>query len=328
MALDEAIFEAVAAGKSPPTLRFYGWAPPAVSLGSSLVLEDEVDEAACRAEGVDVVRRISGGGAVFHHQELTYSIIMSESHALAAGQGIGASYETLCGGIIEGLAILGLEAQFQPVNDIIVGGKKVSGNAQSRRRGCILQHGTVLLGLDLDLMFRLLSVAEEKLRRKHIASARQRVTSLAALGCPLSFDEAQGPFVEGFRRALSLEFTSLPASPSPTEEARAQELVYTKFATPEWLQNSSCRDTINNPASSRVCFSRCTPRHKTVTGTALYVSPSCTVRGFSLFLDNEKLERSNCTCRRSAYGNRKIRRNPDGNSCLGFGITRYQRSPC
>jgi lipoate-protein ligase A len=237
MALDEAILEAVAAGESPPTLRFYGWAPPAVSLGSSLVLEDEIDEAACRAEGVDVVRRISGGGAVFHHQELTYSIIMPVTHPLAAGQGIDASYGTLCAGIIEGLAILGLDARFQPINDLIVGGKKVSGNAQSRRRGCILQHGTVLLGLDLDLMFRLLKVAEEKLRRKHIADARLRVTSLADLGCPLSFEDAHAPFIEGFRRALSLDFPGGPASrPTPGEEARAVELVRTKFGTPEWLR--------------------------------------------------------------------------------------------
>jgi lipoate-protein ligase A len=232
MALDESILESVSAGESPPTLRFYGWAPPAVSLGSSLILENEIDQGTCRAEGVDVVRRISGGGAVFHHKELTYSIIMPVSHPLAAGQEIDASYETLCGGVIAGLSILGLCAQFQPINDVIVGGKKVSGNAQSRRKGCILQHGTVLLGLDLDLMFRLLRVDEEKLRRKHIASARQRVTSLADLGLPLSFDEAQVHFVEGFRRALSLDIPPIPViHPTPTEEARAQELVRTKFAT-------------------------------------------------------------------------------------------------
>ncbi|MDR1862657.1 MAG: lipoate--protein ligase family protein, partial [Treponema sp.] len=146
MALDEALLEGVASGASLPALRFFGWKPPAVSLGYFQGLEEEVDLEACRRRGVDVVRRISGGGAVFHQAEITYSLIMPLSHPLA-GATITESYRVLCAGVAAGLGRLGVEAVFAPINDILAGGRKISGNAQTRRKGCLLQHGTVLLDL-------------------------------------------------------------------------------------------------------------------------------------------------------------------------------------
>ncbi|HBE46121.1 MAG TPA: lipoate--protein ligase family protein, partial [Spirochaetaceae bacterium] len=133
MGLDEALLGSVAEGKSLPTLRFYGWKPPAVSIGYFQGLHEEVDVDACRAAGVDVVRRITGGGAVFHHYEVTYSIVVPLSHQLARPN-ILDSYRLLLGGIIDGLALLGIEAEFAPINDIVTGGKKISGNAQTRKR--------------------------------------------------------------------------------------------------------------------------------------------------------------------------------------------------
>jgi lipoate-protein ligase A len=235
MGLDEAVLERVARETSPPTLRLYGWDPPAVSVGYFQGLEEEVDLAACKAHGVDVVRRISGGGAVFHQAELTYSITMAETHPLA-GKTIHDSYGTLCSGIVTALELLGISARFVPINDIVAGDKKISGNAQTRRRGCVLQHGTVILGLDVDLMFELLRVPGEKTKGRIIGDVKSRVTGLnALLGRPVPFTEAADSLAEGFRRALSLDFT-FPGGPEPEEEARARILAADKFASPGWLR--------------------------------------------------------------------------------------------
>jgi lipoate-protein ligase A len=268
MGLDLAILEGVARGDAPPTLRLYGWDPPAVSIGYFQGLEEEVDLRACKARGIEVVRRVSGGGAVFHNAELTYSIIMPEGHPLA-GKDIQESYRGLCAGIVEGLAILGTAARFAPVNDIIAGDRKISGSAQTRRMGCVLQHGTVLLDLDVDLMFELLRVPREKMKGRLAADTKSRVTSLRTLGAAVSFGEAAAALAEGFRRALNLDFSAgdppaerpaLPEArtapgtpdavperpaepaapvfgePSPAEDRRARELAREKFASPSWLR--------------------------------------------------------------------------------------------
>ncbi|MDR2068665.1 MAG: lipoate--protein ligase family protein [Spirochaetaceae bacterium] len=237
MGLDEAVLEGVSRDQSPPTLRFYGWSPPAVSVGYFQGLEEEVDLAACKTRGVDVVRRISGGGAVFHHAELTYSVIMADTHPLA-GKTIRESYEGLCAGIVEGLALLGVPARFAPINDIIAGDRKISGNAQTRRMGCVLQHGTVILDLDVDLMFELLRVPREKMKGRIIRDVKDRVTSLGALRPAVSLPEAAAALAEGFRRALDLDYgpsRAFQAEPASAETARARVLAAEKFASREWL---------------------------------------------------------------------------------------------
>ncbi|MFP3040378.1 lipoate--protein ligase family protein [Treponema primitia] len=231
MGLDEALLESAARGGTP-CLRLYGWTPPAVSIGYFQGLCEELDLEACNKNGVDVVRRISGGGAVFHQAELTYSIIMPVTHPLAQ-QDFSDFYIRFCGGIIEGLKLLGLDAFFAPINDVLVGGRKISGNAQTRRMGCILQHGTVLLDNDVDLMFRLLRVPAEKLKGKLIDDVKNRVTSLRAEGLNSSFDEAAASLAEGFRRTLNLALS--PETPSAAEETRAKELASEKFGSEEWL---------------------------------------------------------------------------------------------
>jgi lipoate-protein ligase A len=236
MGLDQAILESVSRGESLPALRFYGWSPPAVSIGYFQGLEEEVDLEACKRQGVDVVRRITGGGAVFHHQELTYSIILPASHPFA-GTGIQDSYGILCAGLVQGFALLGVKAGFVPINDIMSeDGRKLSGNAQTRRTGCVLQHGTVLLDLDAELMFGLLKVPKEKLKGKLIQDAKTHVASLRTLGLAVSFDEAVDVFALGFQRALSLEFAGESAAPNSAEEERARFLGDTKFASPEWIR--------------------------------------------------------------------------------------------
>ncbi len=232
MGLDEAILESVASGRELPTLRLYAWEPAAISIGYFQGLYEEVDVEACHARGVDVVRRITGGGAVFHQAEITYSIIIPETQDLAP-KSIMASYGVICGGVVKGLEILGIEATFAPINDIVALGKKISGNAQTRKRGCLLQHGTILLGLDVDLMFELLKVPQEKAKGKLIADVKERVTSLSAiLGRSVGYSEAAFALATGFGRALDLDFTV--ALPSGDEIARAREIAAQKFADPGW----------------------------------------------------------------------------------------------
>ncbi len=232
MGLDQAILEAVAVGAAPPTLRFYQWSPPAISIGYFQGLHEEVDSDACRAYGVDVVRRITGGGAVFHQNELTYSLVLPESHPLAGG-GLSDSYRRLCAGLVAGLARLGLEARFVPINDILIDNKKISGNAQTRKRACLLQHGTIIIDLDADLMFQLLRVPAEKMKGKFIGDIKQRVTSLSeCLGAVPERKRVETAMAYGFEEALELVFEK--ASPSQAELERAQAGALEQFDNPDW----------------------------------------------------------------------------------------------
>jgi lipoate-protein ligase A len=233
MGLDEAILESVSAGQSPPTLRFYGWRPKAISIGYFQGIRDEVDVEACARSGVDIVRRITGGGAVFHDAEVTYSIVFPESHALASAS-ILDSYRLICGGIIAGLGRLGIASEFAPINDIVALGRKISGNAQTRTMRCILQHGTILLGVDVETMFGLLRVPREKALGKLIEEAKSRVSSVSdILGRKVGFEDALPELREGFARALDLEL--IPGAVSDPEKARSMELAATKFSTLEWI---------------------------------------------------------------------------------------------
>jgi lipoate-protein ligase A len=233
MGLDEAILESVAAGSSPPTLRFYGWTPAAISLGYFQGINEEVDIQACRDSNIDIVRRITGGGAVFHDAELTYSIVIPEGHRLAPDS-ITGSYEILCAGIVEGLGLLGVKSEFAPINDIVSGGRKISGNAQTRKKGCLLQHGTILLDVNVEKMFSLLMVPKEKAKGKLIEDVKARVGSLSSiLGRPVSFEETASAMEKGFVSALDLD--ALKEVPREEELALARRLAEEKFSQSWWV---------------------------------------------------------------------------------------------
>ena len=238
MGLDEAILDSVSQGLCLPTLRFYGWDPPAVSLGYFQGLQEEIDIEACRAFGIDAVRRITGGGAVFHHHEVTYSIVIPLEHPLARASIID-SYRLLLAGIIEGLAELGIQAEFAPINDIVSAGKKISGNAQTRKNGCILQHGTIIVEVDVDLMFSILRVPQEKTKGKLIEDIKSRVTSIRrCLSVPdsVSFEELFSTTIaaleKGFARALNLSYER--SEPTDLELQNAERLAREKFSNYQW----------------------------------------------------------------------------------------------
>ncbi|MEM2546603.1 MAG: lipoate--protein ligase family protein, partial [Candidatus Bathyarchaeia archaeon] len=199
MALDEAIVIARSKGLVPNTLRFFRWEPSAVSIGYFQGLEEEVDIEACKRLGVDYVRRRTGGGAVYHERdgELTYSIIMNEDHPLIS-RDFQKTYETLCSGLVRGLRLLGVPAEFKPINDIVVEGKKISGNAQTRGMNVVHQHGTILRDVNPTIIFTVLMVPSEKIRDKMIKSAEERVTSINRyLKRDVSFEELKEALIRG-----------------------------------------------------------------------------------------------------------------------------------
>lgn len=205
MAIDRAVLVANSKGKVPPTVRFYTWKPSAISIGYFQSLEDEVDLEACKKLGVDYVRRITGGGAVFHDKELTYSIVIPESHSQIS-KNIIESYGRICGAIMKGLKHLGIESKYAPINDIITNGKKISGNAQTRKLKTVLQHGTVLMDVDVDKMFSLLKVPNEKIKDKMIADVKERVTSVKQiLGEKINFKEVAKAMKIGFEKEFDID---------------------------------------------------------------------------------------------------------------------------
>lgn len=227
MGIDESLLEHVRDGSQNPTMRFYRWNPSAVSIGRFQGMEDEVNVAACRELGIDVVRRITGGGAVYHdyNGELTYSVIAPE---VMFPKGIRESYGVICGWIISGLGEIGIESQFAPINDIIAGGRKISGNAQTRREGVLLQHGTILYSLDVKKMFSVLNVSKEKISDKMIKSVEERVTSVSALS-GAGFSELYKGIMSGFTEGKDCRMSQLGGDVL----ARAVE-ISAKYASQEW----------------------------------------------------------------------------------------------
>lgn len=232
MAIDRAILVAHSKGLVPPTVRFYQWKPSAISIGYFQSLREEVDTRACEKFNVDCVRRITGGGAVFHEDELTYSIVVSESHPLVPKH-ILESYGLICQAIIEGFSTLGISSTYAPINDILVGGKKVSGNAQTRKLQTVLQHGTIILDVDVDKMFSVLKVPNEKIKDKLITDVKQRVTSLRQItGKDVSFDTVADAMKLGFERTFDMSLN--PGFLTKDEKTWAEEFVRSCFGNDAW----------------------------------------------------------------------------------------------
>jgi lipoate-protein ligase A len=220
MAIDEALMESI---DQVPVLRIYGWRPPAVSIGYFQSIKEEVDLKKCNEMGIDVVRRLTGGGAVLHEFELTYSFITKQYP-----RNIMESYRWICEAIVISINRLGFDASFVPLNDIVVKGKKVSGSAQTRRNGVLLQHGTLLLAVDVDKMFCVLKVPSEKLRDKIIKDVKERVTSLAGT----TFDDMALSLKTSF--ATRFDAKLLADTLSTEEISRARWLAERKFSSKEW----------------------------------------------------------------------------------------------
>lgn len=228
MAVDKAIMETALV----PTVRFYQWSPPAVSIGCFQGLREEVVLEKCRELGIDYVRRITGGGAVFHDKELTYSISIDENNFFIP-KDLHQSYEKICQAVILGLKKLGLKAEYVPLNDIAVNNKKISGCAQTRRNGKLLQHGTLLMEVDVEKMFSLLKVPDEKIKDKLISDVKQRVTSLKdQLGREISYFELAEAVKKGFEEYFKIGFEE--SQLSQEEIILAEKIKNEQFKNYEW----------------------------------------------------------------------------------------------
>ena len=234
MALDEAISISRSQNKVPNTLRFYRWNPSVVSIGYFQSMKNEVDIHACDKRKIDYIRRITGGGAVYHdtNGELTYSIIVDGQHRLIS-KDFQDTYKKLCEGLVKGLSYLNIPASFRPINDIIVKEKKISGNAQTRRRGIVLQHGTILRKVDPKLMFTVLKVPDEKIRDKLIAVVNERVTSIERyLAKEINFTKVKTALAQGFTEAFHITLEN--GTPTKFEEELTQKLIKEKYSQKEW----------------------------------------------------------------------------------------------
>jgi lipoyl(octanoyl) transferase len=232
MALDEAIMDAVAAGDSLPTLRFYAWEPPCLSLGKRQPL-DGVDLERCRADGIDVVRRATGGFAILHTDELTYSVAVRPDDPRADGAILDA-YRKLSQGLLAGLRLLGAAPEMSPVvpggvhnasaacfempsaYEIVVGHQKLIGSAQARPAGRVLQHGSLPLTGNIARVMPYLTYEREEERAALAAHLRERATTVSdALRRTVRYDEAAEAMARGFADALNL--TLEPGEPTVAE---------------------------------------------------------------------------------------------------------------
>lgn len=232
MAKEEAIMDAVRDGSSPATLRFYAWDKPAVALGYFQEAEKELDLALCKQDDVEIFRRLTGGGAVykFPTYELNYSFIINEDDPRIP-KDIEESYAVICGAVMKGLAKIGFDTKFKPINDILLNGKKISGNAQTRVDNVVLQHGTILLKPDIEKMFTYLKIDDEKLREKKVKHVKDLVTGLCDTK-EVTQEQVQEALIEGFKEVFGEDF-QVADDVSASEQSRAKEL-YGKYADDKW----------------------------------------------------------------------------------------------
>lgn len=229
MALDEVLTDEVAAGKRPPTLRIWEWASSAVVIGRFQSLRNEVDAEAADRHGIEVVRRISGGGAMFIEpgNTITYSIYAPAS--LVAGLSFQESYALMDSWVIEALAQLGIKAWYQPLNDITSPDGKIAGAAQARRATAILHHVTMAYDIDATKMLQVLRIGREKLADKGTTSAAKRVDPLRSQ-TGLAREEVIERLIDTFRSSHGLDHVALDTQAL----ARAQELAQDKFSSAAW----------------------------------------------------------------------------------------------
>ncbi|KOG90885.1 lipoate--protein ligase family protein [Streptomyces varsoviensis] len=235
MALDQVITEEVAAGRRPPTLRVWEWASPSVIIGSFQSLRNEVDLDGAARHGVEVVRRISGGGAMFVEPPSTITYSLSVPDSLVSGLSFADSYAYLDDWVLAALGDMGIKAWYQPLNDIATEAGKVAGAAQKRMvgpnggPGAVLHHVTMSYDIDADKMLEVLRIGKEKLSDKGTKSAKKRVDPLRRqTGLPR--EAVIDKMIGSFRARYGLAQGKV----SDAELARAEDLARTKFQTDEW----------------------------------------------------------------------------------------------
>lgn len=251
MALDEAILQACEAGVAPPTLRVYGWQPPALSLGYAQNVTKEVNVAACQRYGIEIVRRPTGGRAVLHDDEVTYSVVMPIASE-DGPQTLTEHYHLIGLALAEAFTHLGLgvrlarpqravkerhapsPACFAALSryELSVAGKKLVGSAQKRGQQALLQHGSIPLSLDRQRLFQCLRVPPEQ----HDALVQEAYATMIAVHeaatTPIALDDIHAALRHGFVTTLAAPIVE--GELQPEEWHRAHDLYTTKYATTVW----------------------------------------------------------------------------------------------
>ncbi len=255
MALDEALLKWHSEGAIPPVIRFYGWNPPTLSIGYFQRIERDINMDAVEKNGLGFVRRPTGGRAVLHDQEVTYSVIVSEDYPDMPST-VTEAYRVISEGLLIGFRKLGLNAYFAvPETDaekeelraprsgvcfdspsyyeLVVEGRKVAGSAQTRQKGVILQHGSILLEIDEDQLFDCFKFKNERIRERMQRGFRKKAVAINALReTPVSISEAVKAFYDGFQQGLDIEL--VPYQLTDEQESFVAQLAEEKYASKEW----------------------------------------------------------------------------------------------
>jgi lipoate-protein ligase A len=259
MAVDEAVLTLHSEGRVPPTVRFYGWDPATLSIGYFQKADEEVDFAELEARGLGYVRRPTGGRAVLHDQELTYSMIVSESYP-GMPRSVTEAYRVLSEGLLHGFRRLGLQAEMVSLAseedklkyaaagsaacfdspswyELVVEGRKVAGSAQVRQKGVVLQHGSILLDMDIDQLFAVLQFPSERVRDRLRASFANKAVAINDLMRLLGRNAVTPPEAEasfGLGIAEGMGIVLEPGELTAEERELAEQLVHDKYGSTEW----------------------------------------------------------------------------------------------
>ena len=248
MGIDEALWQSRQTGEEPPTLRFFGWDPPTVSLGYGQALDDAVSVDAARRLGVGMVRRPTGGSAIYHdgpERELTYTVVATNDD-LGVTTDLLEAYRWIARALARGLRALGAPVEIIGIPrlkgqtpafcfartgryEIEIGGRKLVGSAQRRRGRCFLQHGSVLLGADEPRLRALFPTTADPLA--------SLTTLEEALGRRPTFDEVAGALAAAFEAEHGLVLR--PGGLSEAEQAHVARLAAEKYASPAWLVSAT-----------------------------------------------------------------------------------------
>ncbi len=255
MALDEALLDWHSKGEIPPTIRFYGWNPPTLSIGYFQQVEKEINLDAVKKYGLGFVRRPTGGRGVLHDKELTYSVIVSEDHP-EMPKTVTEAYRVISEGILQGFMQLGLDAYFaiprteeeraglkNPRSavcfdapswyELVVEGRKVAGSAQTRQKGVILQHGSILLDIDEEKLFDLFKYKDDRVRERMQRNFKNKAVAINNLReTPVTIEEAKRAFKEGFEKGLNIQLE--PHELTKEEIDYVHRIMENRYANDEW----------------------------------------------------------------------------------------------
>lgn len=250
MALDECLLNWHNEGRIPPTLRFYGWSYPSLSAGQFQKVDRSINFDGITKHNCEFVRRLTGGSAVLHDDELTYSIVVSESHPNIP-QSITEAYYILSKGVLEGYKELNIHADYAiperemlkertevcfektAYYEMIVDGKKISGNAQTRKNGILLQHGSIPMSIDEDMLFEMFKFSSDSLRKRQQKNFSKKAISINQLTSKShTYEELADAFLKGFKRGLNIDVEPLVLTDANWLEIK--KLAEEKYRTKEW----------------------------------------------------------------------------------------------